>query len=1362
VANSAYDVFISYARVDGRHAADIDSILRSKGLSPFFDRRSFAPGLPWLRALEQVIGSAKSAIVLIGPHGLGNTQQYERELALIRQTGDQAFPVVPVILPGNKSDPPFDFLRLLSWIDFSHVDRVSDAPDALEQLLAAIHGREIAPEAARAAICPYRGLDAYREEDSAFFIGRGSADDPNSPIGELLRKVREHPFVMVVGRSGSGKSSLVYAGLLPALRREHDRFWNVLSLRPGPTPLHALAAAFNPRAENEGAADYQSKIIGEANKLRTGDPELLSYMIREELNRAEGKPDRLLLYIDQWEELYAQAPSSNDKARTAQHAADVNRFIDLLLAASRSAPVAVVGTVRADFYDPLIGHEEIKSLLPTRQVLLGKMNRSGLEQTIVEPAKKVRLTFDPPDLVQRILDEAGEDDGMLPLLQYALKETWKNRKGDVITADSYARSGGVREAIRVTAEQTFEALSAEDQQAARQLFLRLVTPGEGQEDTRARAAMPVEEAQRKIVERFAGPGARLLVTGQDRAARPTVEVAHEALIRTWPRLREWIDANREKLRSRAAILQAKAEWEQEGRREDLLLSAGFQLERARALLADPGDITTDDIKEFVSLSSAREEAALKQTEDAQRKRARIRNIALVVVSMLAVLAIRLYWNAEQQRIAADNLRRIAEEQTKQADDILAAATDIIAKVFPQLDADTKKRVFAVAQRGADHGDSTSIRNLGWLYEMGEGVTQNYARAREWYAMAAAKDNTSAMRNLGLLYDYGRGVTQDYTKAREWYEKAADKGNADAMSNLGALYFNGQGVAQDYAKAREWYEKGAYKDNTGAMISLGLLYENGQGVTQDYAKAREWYEKAADKGNADAMSNLGVLYVNGKGVAQDYAKAREWYEKAADKGNADAMINLGLLYENGQGVAQDYAKAREWYEKGAYKDNTGAMISLGLLYENGQGVAQDYAKAREWYGQAADKGDATAMSNLGTLYFNGQGGAQDYAKARDWYEKATDKGDARGMLNLGLLYENGQGVPQDYVKAREWYEKAADKGYAAAMPNVGLLYENGRGVTQDYTKARDWYEKGADNGDATAMSNLGTLYFNGKGVAQDYAKAREWYEKGADKGDADAMTNLGLLYENGPGVTQDYTKAREWYEKAADKGDANAMSNLGYENGQGVAQDYAKAREWYEQAAAKDDATAMTNLGVLYENGHGVAQDYAKAREWYEKAAAKDDAEAKAQLDQLAISEAAGAGRYAEALQLQEALAAKAEAGETKREGKPGEETAEALNNVAWRALFGRAFKKALTAADRAHSLLRDDLAIETNRAHALMFLGRGRESRALYLANRGKPISGQDGKLWERVISEDFAEFRKAGLTHPMMADIEKELGVAH
>jgi TPR repeat protein len=344
-----------------------------------------------------------------------------------------------------------------------------------------------------------------------------------------------------------------------------------------------------------------------------------------------------------------------------------------------------------------------------------------------------------------------------------------------------------------------------------------------------------------------------------------------------------------------------------------------------------------------------------------------------------------------------------------------------------------------------------------------------------------------------------------------------------------------------------------------------------------------------------------------------------------------------------------------------------------------------------------------------------------------------------------------------------WQRGAEHGSTTSMGNLGIIYENGYGVAQDYAKAREWYKKAADNGDARAMRALGVLYADGSGVTQDYIKAREWYKKAADKDNATAMTNLGWLYENGRGVAQDYAKAHEWYKKAADKDDATAMTNLGvlYEHGRGVAQNYAKARELYERAADQGNATAMVDLGMLYENGRGAAQDYVKAREWFEKAADKGDASAKAKLEQLSISEAFGAGRYADALQLQEALAVKVEEVETKREGKAAMETVDALGNVAWYALFAREFTKALTAADRVHALIPDDREFEINRAHALMFLEHGKVSKALYLAHKGKPVSEQDPRLWEHVIAEDFAEFRKAGLTHPMMADIEKELGVS-
>jgi TPR repeat protein len=236
-----------------------------------------------------------------------------------------------------------------------------------------------------------------------------------------------------------------------------------------------------------------------------------------------------------------------------------------------------------------------------------------------------------------------------------------------------------------------------------------------------------------------------------------------------------------------------------------------------------------------------------------------------------------------------------------------------------------------------------------------------------------------------------------------------------------------------------------------------------------------------------------------------------------------------------------------------------------------------------------------------------------------------------------------------------------------------------------------------------------------------------------------------------------------FQAGAIHGDETSMYNLGilFQNGQGVTRDDAKAREWFKNAADKGNTDAMVNLGLLFEYGQGGPQDYAKAREWYEKGAAQGNAMAKTVLEQLAIHEAETAGRYAEALRLLEALAAKDEAEETKSDGKPGKDTEWALTGAIWDALLAKEFTKALTVADRAHELFPDDLVIESNRAHALMFMEHDEEAKALYVVHKGAPVSGADNKLWEQNIAEDFAKLREAGLTSPMMVDVEKELGIS-
>ena len=618
----SFDVFLSYARSDGAAAAELNGWLRAQGFHTFFDRSELSPGLRWIPALEDAIGRSDAVAILVGRHGFGNTQQYERELALVRQTRDEGFPVIPVLMPGCDN-PPTGFLQLLTWIDLSRGDNILQQTDSLEVLRKAIHRQVLPLSSIRTQICPYRGLEPFREEDAAFFCGRDDA------IHDLVARVQAHAFVAVVGPSGSGKSSLVFAGLLPALRQQRQTtMWDVVSFRPGASPLRALAAAFGTIPENAGPAAIDTYLESEATAYRTGGAGMLANIVNDRLDAAPEKPDRLLIYVDQWEELYAMAPAAEDVERRQQHSDDAERFITLLVAAASDprSRATVVLTVRADFYNPLIRHTLLSTLLPRQQVNIPPMGSSDLRSAIETPAKKVGLSFAPPALVDQILNDVGADEGRLPLLQFALKEIWEGRQGDRLTAEAYTQAGGVQGAIQKTAERAYATLTPTQQEAARRLFLRLVTPGEGQEDTRARSAIPDDPEQRNIINLFSNSRTRLLVTGYDALqglatgagsdVRETVEVAHEALIRRWPTLRAWVDGNREKLRARAVILRAKAEWEEAEKDDEFLLPSGIQLERGRTLLDSPGDVAVDDIRNYVHLSIEKEKRRLEAEREA--------------------------------------------------------------------------------------------------------------------------------------------------------------------------------------------------------------------------------------------------------------------------------------------------------------------------------------------------------------------------------------------------------------------------------------------------------------------------------------------------------------------------------------------------------------------------------------------------------------------------------------------------------------------------------------------------------------------------------------------------------------------------
>ena len=228
------------------------------------------------------------------------------------------------------------------------------------------------------------------------------------------------------------------------------------------------------------------------------------------------------------------------------------------------------------------------------------------------------------------------------------------------------------------------------------------------------------------------------------------------------------------------------------------------------------------------------------------------------------------------------------------------------------------------------------------YEHGD-----YATAYRGFLSAAEQGNANAQVYLGFMYDAGEGVSQDDGEAVKWWRRAAEQGDADAQRILGTLYREGEGVPQDYDEAVKWYRRAAEQGDADAQFSLGAMYSYGEGIPQDYGEAVKWFRRAAEQGDAFAQFYIGFAYHNGKGVPQDYGEAVKWYRRAAEQGNVTAQLELAYMYINAEGVSQDYIEAAKWQRHAAEQGNAMAQLVLGLAYRTGEGVRQDHVRAHMW-------------------------------------------------------------------------------------------------------------------------------------------------------------------------------------------------------------------------------------------------------------------------------------------------------------------------------------------------------------------------------------------------------------------------------
>ena len=356
-----------------------------------------------------------------------------------------------------------------------------------------------------------------------------------------------------------------------------------------------------------------------------------------------------------------------------------------------------------------------------------------------------------------------------------------------------------------------------------------------------------------------------------------------------------------------------------------------------------------------------------------------------------------------------------------------------------------KAAFVLLEPLAKQGNPDAKNRIGYMYNFGKGMRQDYAVAMKWYRIAAAQRRAKAQTNIGFMYENGQGVPQDYAEAMKWYRKAADQGIAGAQSNIGAMYANGEGVPQDYAEATKWYRKAADQRNAVAQNNLGTLYANGQGVPKDSAEAMKWWRKAADQGNADAQNNLKIMSTRGLS------------DQVADPFKNLTIMEHALALER----VGDWKSAFLLLMPLAEQGDASAQYALGFMYANGQGVPQDSAESMKWYRKASDQGNADAQNNLrgmstvdGPLE-NGYAAERrgDFQAAFLLLEPLTKQGNAKAQFEVGHMYHTGKGgVPQDYIKALEWFRKSADQGNADAEVNLGSMYYFGQVVPQDYAEA----------------------------------------------------------------------------------------------------------------------------------------------------------------------------------------------------------------------------------------------------------------------------------------------------------------------
>ena len=700
-----FNVFLCHNSADKSVVAKLATKLKDLGLNPWLDAWHLGAGEPWLPAIERALGNSDACAVIVGPNGLGNVHEDEMWVALQHgiesKRESRRFRIIPILLPnstrGDRLRLP-KFLTANTWVEFT---RSIEEPVAIEKLVKAIRGD---PPGAQLSLpkgeCPYRGLAYFDIQHASLFFGREALTDwLLSRLRGTATKEGATRFLAIVGASGSGKSSLGRAGVLAQIRKGDlvgSERWPQVICRPGSQPLINLAT------ELAGLGDAKLDLVDKTALIRkhtTGlanSPDQL-HLVAQAAMPANDSDWRLVVFVDQFEELFSlntpdqRNPQTDSSLVGMALTADRVAFIrNLLYAATiENGRTIVILTMRADFYAKCASHPELAAAVSQHQELVGPMNAEELRRAIETPAQLSGSDIEP-GLVDLLAHEVAEQPGALPQLEYALAELWQKSSDlglDKLTTLAYRELGGWEGALSRRADAVLAAFkNSPQEQLCRQLFLRLVQPGEGTEDTKRlvhwqefSCATPSEAAALELTVRKLAENRLIVMSGDDLTADSTVEVVHEALIRGWPELRQWLDADRTGLRTHRHLTDAAAEWarshaESDGR-DPSLLYHGTRLSVAQEWAKTSGASLNLLEREFLESSVAQAEEVARQNDRQRQERLeqserllelemksgrRFRMTVVTVASflvagVLGLMVVGYFWWDDQNRLRAEGL-----------------------------------------------------------------------------------------------------------------------------------------------------------------------------------------------------------------------------------------------------------------------------------------------------------------------------------------------------------------------------------------------------------------------------------------------------------------------------------------------------------------------------------------------------------------------------------------------------------------------------------------------------------------------------------------------------------------------------------